>query len=345
MQVVPIGTLEIPQIGQTRKGLSMRRLSSIGLLALTLMASEARPQYIGGGSTPQGDYLRGLGIAASGLGSFNRDTAIANSINTDSNIRIDNYIRRSLSQDRVNSAQIAREQQEKVKANYEAIMNRIRENPQPRDIMTGDALNSVLGELNAPTIQSSVFRSALVALPASQVRRIPFRYDQLGMIFSMQRLSPRGKGKWAVAFQDDRFAPERKAFEQAVDIALEQMIEGKMTPEAIAGYRDAVNGLVGKLERLYKPGIDQRYPAARQQIREMERTSKLLERTQIQVILAELDQYTGTTVNDLRLFMNKHSLRFSSAETPEEQKLYPELYESLVQVREIVSDQGKGRAN
>ena len=47
--------------------------------------SEATPRLssIGAGSTPQGDYLRGVGIAAMGMGIYNEKTAIAKSINLD----------------------------------------------------------------------------------------------------------------------------------------------------------------------------------------------------------------------------------------------------------------------
>jgi hypothetical protein len=321
----------------------MRRFSLICLVTLTLMPPEASSQYIGGGSTPQGDYLRGLGIAASGLGSFNRDTAIADSINADTSIRLDAYMRQVLRVDRVNSARIAREQENKRKANYEAIKNRIREHPESLDIMTGNALNAVLEQLNDPTIQESTFRQASVVLPVAQIRRIPFRFDEKGVIFSMQRLSPRGKGKWPVAFQDDRFARERKAFERAVDDALEQMIEGKMTPEAISAYESAVGTLSNRLESLYRPSTERRYTEAKERIREMEKISLLLKTSRIQLVMADLDRYAGTTVNDLRLFMRKHNLRFSTAESADERQLYPELYESLVQVRELVTDQGKGR--
>ena len=61
------------------------------LLAVTLMlpllgtnglAQRYNNTFIGAGSTPAGDYLRGVGLAAWGMGSFNLNTARANEINT-----------------------------------------------------------------------------------------------------------------------------------------------------------------------------------------------------------------------------------------------------------------------
>ncbi len=57
------------------------------LVVLAVMGPGARAQFIGAGSTPQGDYLRGAGIAAMGMGIYNEKTAIANSINLDTMIR------------------------------------------------------------------------------------------------------------------------------------------------------------------------------------------------------------------------------------------------------------------
>ncbi len=315
------------------------------LFALMGMVPEARSQYVGGGSTPQGDYLRGLGIAASGLGSFNRDTAVANSINADTSIRLDDYIRRVTTQDRAYSARIDRDRREKHKANHEAIRRRIREHPEQLDLMTGKALNDVLGQLNDPAIHESSFRSAPVTLPVAMIRRIPFSLDEKGVVFSMRRLTAKGKGKWPVAFQGDRFAPERKEFERAIEEALEHMIDKNMPIEVIKAYEAAVWGLTNKLEREYGRSTDRPYQEVKDRIREMEKATLLLKTHKIQPVMADLDRYAGTTVNDLRLFMNAHNLRFALAESADERQMYPELHAALVQVRDLVTDQGKAGAN
>ena len=55
----------------------------------------------------------------------------------------------------------------------------------------------------------------------SIIRRIPFKLAEKNEKFSMSRLSPKGKGKWPVAFQDDQFTAERRRYEHALDDALE----------------------------------------------------------------------------------------------------------------------------
>src|SRR4051812_26183984 len=88
-----------------RGGMAMLRAAStaIGFLALAAFATaEARGQFIfaGPGSTPQGDFLRGEGIALWGAGQFNLNTAQANSINTDTWIRFNDYLYFSFKYDR-----------------------------------------------------------------------------------------------------------------------------------------------------------------------------------------------------------------------------------------------------
>ena len=68
-----------------------RRILGILLIPI-LLGTPARAQNIGAGSTVAGDYLRGVGIEAAGMGQFNLHTAQANSINTDTAIRWNEYV-------------------------------------------------------------------------------------------------------------------------------------------------------------------------------------------------------------------------------------------------------------
>ena len=322
----------------------MRRIWLSSLLILAMLGSPARAQrFVGGGSTPQGDYLRGLGIAAAGLGSYNRNTAIAESINVDTAIRLDTYVSSVLRAGRENWAKLDKLAQEKSKANYEKIRSRIQDHPEALDVFTGNALNAALEQLNDPKIQESSFRSVPVTIPREMIRQIPFKLDEKGLIFSLQRLSTRGKGKWPVAFQHDQYARERKGFEKAIDRAMEQMIEGKILPETITDYDNAVRDLSEKLQREYGQSTDRRYTEAKTRLNEMSKASTLLRTTNIQRVLAELDRYTGKTVNDLRMFMQAHNLRFAYAESPDERRVYVDLFAALDQVRGVVVEKGRGQ--
>jgi hypothetical protein len=197
------------------------------LVALVALPGNLHAQFFGGGSTPQGDYLRGVGIAAMGMGIYNQRTAIANSINLDTMIRWNEYM-----------AAVAKEQKREYverrmylsarnKEMNDKIQDRIKNHPEARDVLSGDALTAAMNELMDPQISESSYRGAEVPLSVDMIRRIPFRLGDRGENFSMNRLTLKGKGKWPVAFQDKRFASELKEFEAAVDAALEEAVDGK----------------------------------------------------------------------------------------------------------------------
>ncbi len=153
----------------------------------------------------------------------------------------------------------------------------------------------------------------------------------------MERLSPRGKGKWPVALQDPRFDLYRRAYERAVDKALEQAIEGKAQIATIEAIEKAVGDLAYRLSEVV-PADDQKLQSeALMRLAELKAVVGLFKRQTVQRALGDIDKYSGTSVNDLKNFMQKYNLRFAPAETPEERKLYPELYTLLEDQRTKVA--------
>ena len=195
-------------------------------------------------------------------------------------------------------------------------------------------MNDVLKQLMNPQISESSYRAAEVTLPVDMIRQIPFMLAEKNVKFSMNRLVLKGKGKWPIAFQDPRFAAYIRAYETALDNALEQAIEGKMTKTAIAAVEAAVDSLWRKLNAEYPPSQDKRYLEAKQRLEELDRSVELFKLHQVELAIGEIDQYSGTTVNDLRLFMQRHGLLFAPAGTPDEKTLYPKIHASLVEQRD-----------
>src|SRR5579883_199577 len=305
-------------------------------LLIALLATGARGQFIGTGSTMAGDYLRGVGVAGWGMGLYNLNTAQANSINTDTFIRWNEYIWNVAKNENKENAEHRAAMIARHAEAYAKIRERILEHPEERDMLNGDSLNAVLDKLMDPRISESSFRYAKVPLSVDVIRKIPFKLAEKNEKFSMSRLSPKGKGKWPVAFQDDQFTAERRGYERALDEALEQAIEGKIQLETIKKLEDAVEILANKLDKVVTPSNERHYMEAKKRVAELRSSARLLQTHQIERALAEIDKYAGTTVNDLRLFMQRHGLRFAVAETPDERTLYPELYTALLQQREKV---------
>jgi hypothetical protein len=305
------------------------------------MGTSTQAQYmgfIGAGSTPQGDYLRGVGIASYGMGVYNHQTAIANSINADTAMRINEYMYNCVMNENRMNAEHRDAMVAKNKENYSKIRQRIDQNPEARDVRKGDALNVVLERLNNPKIQESTSKSIQVPLSVDEVRKIPFKLGSKGVkSFSIARLTAKDKGKWPVAFQDNKFNNDRRDFEKALDNALEQQYKGDMQLEAITDVQKTVEKLEYRLEKVVGKISDTLFYEARDRLKEMRATVEMLKTQAIEQALGELDRYAGTNVNDLRVFMQRHNLQFADASTPDEKELFPVLYAKLSEQKDRVS--------
>jgi hypothetical protein len=310
----------------------------VTLVVLLAPGTRARAQAfaIGPGSTLAGDYLRGAGFAAWGEGMYNLYTAQAISINTDTYIRWNEYVQEAY---KLMSKEY-NERNRAIMAKTTEALNKRRErmlnSPEELDLMKGDALNLTLEKLLDPRLSDSSFRSAKVPLPVDLIRRIPFKLGEKGERFSMERLQPQRREKWPVAMQDPQFDLYRKAYDRAIDKALEQAIEGKAEMAAIDEVDKAVNELEDRV-RTVVPSNEQRLQSeAIQRLRELRATVRLFQTHTIQMALGEIARYGGDDVDYLRRFMQKYNLRFAGAETPDERKMFPDLYTRLDEQRSKV---------
>lgn len=289
----------------------------------------------GGGSTVQGDILRGEGMAALGFGQYNLATAMATSINVDTSIRWNQYVYLSIMEDLHNKAVHRQAHFQRNDANYRKNLRRIRETPDQIDLRTGDALNSVLAQLLDPRISPSNYRKAVVQLSGDTIRKIPFHYAQRGATFSMERLI--GKREWPLRLLDQDFAAYRKDYERSIDRAIERDIEGKLASEDVRAVRLAVQSLEARVDEVIKQSETQDYVHARNFLRRLAEYPRMLNERGIERVIAEIDTYPGTSVGDLIGFMQKHNLRFGAADSPTENALYAGLFTSLVEQREQVT--------
>ncbi len=301
------------------------------ILACLGTRSVAQVVFVGPGSTPQGDYLRGVGMAAYGIGMGNLLDAQANAINADVGIKLNEYIASVLKNENAENVDhrdgILRKKRDEFNQNHERILK----SPEARDVDNGGALNAVLEKMNAGLIQESIHRSADVPVSVDEVRRIPFKLAEKGVkSFSMQRLTVKERGTWPLAFQDRQFDRERRDYELALDHVLEQHVQKAAQIEAIDKLKSAVGQLSDKLDQVMgRVPNDRRFIEARAALRELDAIVEMLKTYKIQPALVDLDEYHGTTVNDLRVYMRKHGLQFSAAQSKEERELFPELYTKL----------------
>ena len=305
-----------------------------GLAALVMFCSLencAKGQVIFPGSTPEGDFLRGVGLAAWGMGIYNLETAQANAINLDTGIRFNEYL--AAVAEESTRAYVARKKAaaDQEKEFYRQNRQRVRNNPEWREVANGEALNRLLEELQNPKLTESVFRSERmqVPLPASIVRHIPFALAEKGQQFSMDRLSLKGKGKWPVAFQDEQFDIVKSAYSAALDKALEEAIDGRMQKATIEVLESKADDLLNRLNEVLGPINDTRYKEGTKRVKELKNVAEQLKTTKIEQAIGDIDKYSGTTVYDLKVFMANHNLRFGKAASSEETEIFEALYELM----------------
>ncbi len=335
--------------GAARRGWVLSSLKRVATTACVLAvatcatADRASAQFFGGnrggglaaGSTPQGDILRGQGIAAMGMGQFNLSTAMANSINTDTMIRWNEYVYQSLKLDLHEKYLHRKASQERYSSQEGKTKKRILETPDQVDLRKGDALNYVLMQLIDPRITQSTYRNAVVNLPGETIRKIPFFYGPRMATFSMERLI--GKRDWPLSLRGPDFAPERRNYEKAIDQTIELAIEHKLSGSAVRDVEAAVQGLSDKIDLVITPDRVEELKQARNFVKKLAEVPRILREGAVEKVIAEIDTYPGESVGDLIQFMQRHNLRFGVADSPDENVLYSTLYETLRKQREQVS--------
>jgi hypothetical protein len=288
----------------------------------------------GWGATAQGDIARGLAYFNMGAGIYNRETAIARSIDTDTAIRWNQYV--YLSQQEATRAYFARRNAAiaRDKNAYDALVKRIQEHPTASDVESGDALNAALDQLSDPRIHSSALRMADAPISAQMIRDIPFRNAAEAATFSLSQL--KAAAQWPAVLLEPRFAEERAEFETLVEEARRDSLDdGQVAPGVLSRIRRVITRLKDKLAA--KPLEDSaENQEALRFIKTVTAFVRLLEKPEIDQVLAELNRIDKTTIGNLLAFMHTFNLRFAPATTARQRQVYAELYPILGQTRDRI---------
>jgi hypothetical protein len=321
--------------------------TAISFLALLAVPGpQARAQlwgrmggWVGYGSTVQGDILRGEGVFLNGLGTYYVDSAMAGSINADTWMRLDNYISNWIAAENQRRGEHRRAKLDLKIRSHDDNINRINNNPNLSDLRKGDALNALLVPLLKPGLNESAYRFATTAVPGEAIRQIPFKIGEANATFSMNRLMSREESDWPVRLRRDEFARERKAYGDAVDVALDLMVRKKQSEAAVVNVRTAVRELKDELDRVAPPQAahDNLFLPAKNHLDKLEKVGQIIARRDVEEVLAAIERYHGTTVGDLLMFMDRHRLQFGVADDDSEAEsvLYRQLYAALLQQTDL----------
>jgi hypothetical protein len=309
------------------------------LLAMSPGAARAQYGYPGGyggygwggwGSTLQGSIARGLGYFNMGRGAYNYDTSIARSINADTAMRWNQYLYQShLEQTRNYHARL-RAELARVNKAQAGIYDRLRNQPETRDITNGDALNVLLDILLNPTTFGSAIRLIKTPLKPEVIRDIPFEVASEGMTLCLNQMTLIDE-QWPLALRVEAFRPEREKLKQVISVALKEDEKGNLEPKTIEAVQSAIDQLRFKFEKLV-PQTDPDYVPAQQTIKAMAGLTKMLYSPKMEQIIAELEDYQGTTMGDLLAFMQAFNLRFAPTNSFRQRQIYMKLYPMLAEL-------------
>ena len=312
-------------------------LSVVGLLAS--WPGDARAQYgypsgYGGygwggwGSTPQSSLARGLGYFNMGRGAYNEQTAVARSINTDTVMRWNQYAYQShVTASNSYRARLLARRTSINRARAET-QEQLRDNPSNRDITDGDALNLLLGDLTNAANGSSSMRRITTPLRHELIPEIPFAYASEGITICLDQMTM--NEQWPLALRVDDFKPEREGLRKAVQVALEEDKKGDLEPATVEAVQAAIDRFRLKFEKLVPPTSPDYIPA-HDTIKAMAGLTKMLYSPKVEEILAELEDYQGTTLGDLLGFMQAFNLRFAPANSFRQRQIYLKLYPMLAE--------------
>jgi hypothetical protein len=289
----------------------------------------------GGGQTVQGSIASGMGAFAAGAGQYNVQTAQARSINANTVMNWNNYC--YLSQQEANRKYQTRMAQKRYgdEQARSKIASRLRDNPEPRDIYSGDALNVAYDEVSNPSIYIKTLSAANVKIGGEAVRNIPFQYAAAAITTSFHDVA--NKAKVPAVLKTPAFDVERNGL-KAIAPTLRSQVEEGGTPDAalldkaLKLVEAAEAKVESTLERNSRDRVD-----AEKYLKSLHGLLKMLQTPAIDVLLAGVEKRPDTTLAELLNFMRAFSLRFGPANTPQQRAIYDRLYPQLVSLRDTVA--------
>ena len=108
----------------------------------------------GGGATPQSRLTRSAGYYAIGAGIYNYDTALANNINGQTAIMMNNAWAQAQREDNIMHEARVQHDAQRIRTLYNQHIQQLRDRPGQREIENGDALNLAVQDLSDPRLGS-----------------------------------------------------------------------------------------------------------------------------------------------------------------------------------------------
>ena len=320
---------------------------ALGLvLILSMTGREAHAQWGYGGwgyggwgvGTPDSLETQAAGQYLMGAGVYNYQTAMANNINAQTAIMLNNAWAQATHEDAMIHAARVHKEFLRDQSLYDAHQKMLRDNPGQVYVENGDALNAAVRDLSDPRLGSSALRAANATVPAALIAGVPFQNASERVTFVFDQL--RGASKWPRAFDTPRFAKDKELYNDVVARLRKEDLEGDVSEKTIREARTLVSNLRAKLAAQPLEDEDDQKEALKF-INASSAMVGLLEKPDIRPALAELKKVKDTSLGNLLGFMHAFNLRFGKAETLKEKQAYQQLFGILDQTRDQILSEAK----
>jgi hypothetical protein len=300
------------------------------LVATGISHAQARGRGAGG-STPQGDILRGEGAFLQGAGWYELNSAKGRSIDERTLERIANWNENYFeSQKHLYNAYRDRKKGELQKA-YDARVakhmadeSRFRTSPTQDDVMKGLALNALLLDLSSPKLTDTDWRLAKVPLPPGMsIRDIVYRFapkpdakGSEGLSHGVIALSRLDVKEWPIVLRDRKLAAERNAYEASYAKVSQECVDKDLSIPSVQSMSSAIKSLKGKASIVVPAESGYRKNAV-EFVDRLDEAARMFEADTLDYaaeIVKDTREHDATTVGELLAFMRKYRLIFSSAE-------------------------------
>lgn len=284
-----------------------------------------------GGETVAGANARGLGMLNVGAGVYNEKTAVANSINTDTVMRWNEYLYQSnVNAARTHRARLA-QRQEAVAKTGESLEDRLRNNPTERDILQGSALNVAVEQISDPRVYTKALTSAKAKVGGPTIRNIPFQSAAQAISTSVYQITRGGVPR---ALQAPIFEADRAELRKIIDKIRAETEEGKdINPADL----EAAQAKLLKIRKDFETTVKRNSPGYAEADRFLKAAyglTRMLETPAMNVLLAGVESRPDIPLSELLNFMTTFNLRFGPATTPDQRAAYQKLWPMVDKVRD-----------
>jgi len=316
---------------------------SLGVLSFASQASHAQWGGWGGwggwgASTPMQGIGYGMGAMAMGAGQYNVDSAMARSMNVDTNLRIDQAMWQQ--QHYLNYTNMLRRERNSRNTvqTLDNIKKRVHENPNESDIRSGNALNAVLEDVTDPKkVHPSQLKLSRIPLEPGLGKDLPLFYANQAVAFTIGDLM--GEREVPILLRSQVYAPYREAIKAALSEVEQQSADQSLSIDQINALVKSIDDLDQAFQKNAKFG-DPGFQEARARIASAKKMTKMLASPNFEEILATVEKARKAnvepTVTDLIGFMKHFNLRFGAAKTERQAQAMMSLFPKMDQIRDEI---------